>query len=253
MPIPEAPTIHLNSPIWKGTAYSQGTEGYDLLFGDAVGPTKPQTKEQNLTVLANAVVKSPVINSCLTLVRKDAETSETYKNNGTIVNKRLVEVYEARYEGIFKIPWAVDVRMINGEVIVDYTARLTRPDHSLAYLIEQSKKPEFLAALHYGHQGQKMRTRIDGLLVWIGIDEWEKVKSDQPEAFPIERDEPKRLALYHKGLKPQQFLRRDGATAQLQHADRFSGTWHEKWFWIEENGQRALNSMEVRLLGHWNR
>lgn len=253
MPVQEAPTTRLSSPLWKGTAYSKGTEGYDLSFGDAIGPTKPQIKEANLSTLVVAVAKSPAINSRLTLTRKDTETSEAYKDGDTTVNNRIEEIYEAKYDGIFRIPWIVNVRVMNGEVVVNYIASLTRPDHSLTYLLEQSKKPEFLAALHYGHQNQKIRTRIDGLLVWIGIDEWEKVKSGQPQAFPIEKDEPKRMVLYHKGLKPQQFLRRDGATAQLQHADRFIGSWHERWFWIEENGQKALSSMEVKLVGHWDR
>lgn len=37
----------------------------------------------------------------------------------------------------------------------------------------------------------------------------------------------------------------------MAHIDRFIGSWYERWFLYEEDGQRNVTRMEVKLKGSW--
>lgn len=246
----EKPEVELATPLLKGAPFQQSfDDGYNLIF--SVAPVFGTLRQGNIRALENLLIRCPAANRGLSLVRESTETTTNFQ--GGLENKKEIrkELHEAIFEGSFDIPWSVNITIVDGEILVDYQVRLTRPDLSLEYLLKQSKKPAFRHPLHYGTEDKKSKTRIDGLLVWLRINDWEKVNIAHSQAIPIEKEIPKSLSLAHKGLRSSKFMKRDGEKASLIHLDRFVGTWHEKWFSYNNAGQRGIDYMEVRLKGGW--
>ncbi|MDO8618311.1 MAG: hypothetical protein Q7R49_00015 [Candidatus Daviesbacteria bacterium] len=246
----EKPVVELATSLLKGAPFQQSfDDGYNLIF--SVAPVSGTLRQGNIKALENLLIRCPDANRGLSLTRTSEETTTSFQQDSVGKKEVKKELYEIKFEGSFEIPWSVNVKVINGEVVVDYQARLTRPDLSLDYLLKQSKKPSFRHPLHYGTEDKKGKTRIDGLPVWLSIHDWKKINIAHPQGVPIEKDVPNNLSLAHKGLKTARFSRRDEEEASLTHADRFIGTWHERWFLYEDAGQRGVQYMEVRLKGCW--
>lgn len=241
----EAPRVNLETPLRLGNGHT----GYNLMFGkDGYGSSSDEDEVMNGKALGKLLVTHPTILDSLTLIR-------SFHGRIYVPGQKqpysyvLREVYEGEFEGSFDVPWLAIASVKEAEVLVDYEARFKRPDFSLEYVLNQSKRPQFLAqpagdVLYTSYP--KVRTRIDGLLTWINIDKWEEEK-------PADHFDPKPKAftLKHRNLKPQHFTRRENEYAMLEGTDSFVGKWFERWVLSTEGERKRVDTMEVYLLGSW--
>lgn len=158
------------------------------------------------------------------------------------------------FEDTFNIPWVVTAKGSNGKVLVSYHVRLKRPDSTLEYAVLSRKKPEFYDRDYSNSSWTKSRTQIDGLPVYLGVEELRIVKAEDAVAGMPSLDAAiSAVRIFTHGEQaPQQLRIVDENMVSLQHASPFTGTWRERWHFTETYERHRLDRVEVTLKGNWN-
>ena len=225
--------VDLKEPLNKGNGYT----GYSCMFG--------ASWHNNKEALENILKVAPQKIQDLRLVRSTKETTEHYGEKETIVENVRRHVFKYDFDGLFKVPWVVNAKVVGNDVVVDYEVLFSRPDQSLTYLLSHKKKAELRAqSVHpfSDYLYQKSRTRIDGLPVYLRIEEWQENNLH-----------PKRVTLFRSGISSRSLDVKDGNSVRLTHTDRFHGSWKESWYVDVEKGKAKIYSLDICLKGSWSK
>lgn len=224
------PALQISSPFWIGNHYTRVTvgaytEGYTHSFGTDVGPDKYVHRQHNLNAARSLLSSHPDVNSGL-----------------EIRHTELDEYYRFLEEGAFDIDWQVTAEVTGDQMIVNYSAKIDRPDSSLSYVLTQQQNAEFFDR-KMGHY--KKRTRIDGLPVYL------RVNNMRHSRVGFGEDLPSSVTLFRKGVQEQEILFEDGESGSLHHTDTLVGIWDENWLYYRYAKPSDLSSFSVDLRGYW--
>lgn len=231
------PTLKVESPLWLGNSYtrfpypnSTYAEGYTHTFGSYVGPTRIPSKA-NIEMAEQLLRTNPQIN------RNFTPGMEPFGGRS----------FRFLSEGAFDITWLVRASVKDLQMIVRYEIGVARPDQSLYYVVLEQQQAEFIDQAGY----RKKRTRIDGLPVYLRVNDW-------PKGWVASGTPPTSVTLFRRGLPEHEIKFEDGNSATLQNVERFVGRWDEqwdfqRWNFYSDRLDPELSSYTTELLGYWSR
>lgn len=229
--------VEFKSPLKKGNVYT------DYTVGVSASDVERSDKE-TLQRLNNLF---PLIKDNLSLSRTSTDITIYNPNEGNRANFRESYLFTSEFEGEFIVPWKVNLLGVGDEIIVGYEVNLIRPDSSHAFKVVHTKIPEFnfIAPFSSSYNVRKNRTQLDGLPVYLRLDEWEdgRYQSDPAKA--------KKISIISRQISPTEFEVKDENEITVVGQSRFEGSWREGWGLNDYRGRMEVGGVSIKLKGHW--
>ncbi len=229
----QMPVVEFKSPLKKGNVYTDYTVGVFASF----------VERSDKVTLQRLNELFPLIKDRLSL-----ERSTVYVNigkSGTNIHDSLL--FTSNIEGIFIIPWKVNIIGVGDEMLVGYEVDLIRPDSGYTFKLVHTEIPEFNfnAPFSSSYNIRKNRTQLDGLPVYLRLDEWEdgRYQSDPAKA--------KKISIISRDKTPSEFDVKDNNEINVVGQSSFEGSWHEQWGVNDYGEGMVVSGVSIKLKGHW--